>query len=170
MVRTYCFGASVVPPVRPDHWTLFRNQDSYSLMYKFISNAETRKPGDCDDRSKEKGSPLAELGETREWMHPSVRWRQQKSEKHTEKELRYNSEPLAALNYIQKDGIWGWKHKDTKKDVWIPEWPIEAALEDEDPSAYNENAELALVDACLDKNEVREFLREHATAWNKANA
>jgi hypothetical protein len=54
--------------------------------------------------------------------------------------------------------------------VWIPEWPIEAELEDEDPSAYNENAELALVDACLVKNEVRKFLREHATAWNKANA
>lgn len=24
MVRTYCFSPSVVPPYKPDHWTLFR--------------------------------------------------------------------------------------------------------------------------------------------------
>lgn len=174
MVRTYCFTASVVPPVRPDHWTLFRNQDSYSLMYKFISNPEIRTPGTCDDRSTERHTPLEELGETNEWMHPSVKWRQEKSKDHTDKELQYNSEPLAALNYTQRDGEWGWEHKTKKnsngKKVWIPEWPIEAALEEEDPTVYNENAELALVDACLDKKEVREFLKDHATAWNKANA
>jgi hypothetical protein len=168
MVRTYCFSASVVPPVRPDHWTLFRNQDSYSLMYKFISNPETRTPGACDDRSTELHTPLHKLGDTREWMHPSVRWRQEKS-KDCVKDFQYNSEPLAALTYAQKEGVWGWKHN-TKDEVWIPEWPIEASLEDEDPNTYNENAELALVDACLDKNEVRKFLREHATAWKKANA
>lgn len=177
MVRTYCFSASEVPPVRPDHWTLFRNQDSYSLMYKFISNPEIRTPGVCDDRSTELHTPLQELGETREWMHPSVRWRQEKSKGHKDKELQYNSAPLAALTYTQKDGVWGWEHNtkyntkhNTNEKVWIPEWPIEAALEDEDPSEYNKNAELALVDACLDKNEVREFLKEHATAWNKASA
>ncbi|KAG9199104.1 hypothetical protein G6514_009022 [Epicoccum nigrum] len=171
MVRTYCFSASVVPPVRPDHWTLFRNQDSYSLMYKFISNPETRKPGVCDDRSTEFHTPLKKLGETREWMHPSVRWRQEKSKNEEDEKLRYSSEPLAALTYGQKDGVWGWKRK-AKDAAWIPEWPIEAALEDKDPNMYdeNENAELALVDACRDKKEVRNFLREHAAAWKKANA
>jgi len=171
MVRTYCFSASVVPPVVPDHWTLFRNQDSYSLMYKAISDPETRKPGACDDRSTELHTPLNKLGETREWMHPSVRWRQEKSSNNEDEMLRYSSKPLAALTYEQKDGVWGWK-RETKDKVWIPEWPIEAALEDEDPNVYNENenTELALVDACLDKDEVRSFLREHAAAWKKANA
>lgn len=168
MVRTYCFSASVVPPVRPEHWTLFRNQDSYSLMYKFISNPETRTPGACDDRSTELHTPLHKLGDTREWMHPSVRWRQEKS-KDCAKDFQYNSEPLAAFKYTQKEGVWGWKHN-TKDEVWIPEWPIEASLGDEDPSTYNADAELALVDACLDKSEVRKFLREHAIAWQKANA
>jgi histidinol-phosphate/aromatic aminotransferase/cobyric acid decarboxylase-like protein len=67
----------------------------------------------------------------------------------------------------------GWEHyKDGKKDreVWIPEWPIEAVLAKEDPNAVNENAELALVDACEDKKEVREFLKENAEAWRKVNA
>ena len=169
MVRTYCFSASVVPPVIPEHWTLFRNQDSYSLMYKFISHPETRTPGVCDDRSTELHTPLKDLGDTNEWMHPSVRWRQEQSANHKDEKLRYSSEPLNAFTYGQKDGAWGWKHK-TKDNVWISEWPIEAALEDEDPSVYNENAELALVDACRDKKEVRSFLRKHAAAWNKANA
>jgi hypothetical protein len=171
MVRTYCFSASVVPPVVPDHWTLFRNQDSYSLMYKAISDPETRRPGACDDRSTELHTPLNKLGETREWMHPSVKWRQEKSKNEEDEKLRYSSEPLAALTYGQKDGIWGWK-REAKDTVWIPEWPIEAALEDKDPNMYdgNENAELALVDACRDKKEVRNFLREHAAAWKKANA
>lgn len=171
MVRTYCFSASVVPPVVPDHWTLFRNQDSYSLMYKCISDPETRKPGACDDRSTELHTPLKKLGETREWMHPSVRWRQEKSANNEDEKLRYSLEPLTVLTYDQKDGVWGWKRKMTDK-VWIPEWPIEAALEDKDPEVYNENgnAELALIDACLDKEEVRSFLREHAAAWKKANA
>ncbi|KAH4171136.1 hypothetical protein HBI24_165720 [Parastagonospora nodorum] len=171
MVRTYCFSASVVPPVKPDHWTLFRNQDSYSLMYKAISHPETRTPGNCNDQSTEDHTPLSKLGETREWMHPSVKWRQAKSTGHADKELQYNSEPLKALAYDRKDGVWGWKQSaDSKVPVWIPEWPIEAALEEEDESSYSENAELALVDACLDKEAVREFLKEHATAWNKANA
>jgi histidinol-phosphate/aromatic aminotransferase/cobyric acid decarboxylase-like protein len=67
----------------------------------------------------------------------------------------------------------GWEHyKGGKKDreVWIPEWPIEAVLAKEDPNAVNENAELALVDACEDKKEVREFLKENAEAWRKVNA
>ena len=53
--------------------------------------------------------------------------------------------------------------------MWIPEWPIEAAIKEEDPSSYDENAELALVDTCLDKGKVREFLKDHAVAWNKAH-
>jgi hypothetical protein len=176
LVRSYCFSASKVPTVEPDHWTLFRNQDSYSLMYKFISHPETRTPGACDDRSTERHTPLSELGETGEWMHPSVRWRQEKSKGHEKKEFHYNSEALAALNYEKKHGAWGWKGWEHKKDgkadreVWIPEWPIEAALKDGNPSAVNENAELAVIDACLDKKQVRKFLREHAAAWNKANA
>lgn len=168
LVRTYCFSTSVTPPVTPDHWTLFRNQDSYTRLYKFISHPEDRAPGACDDRSTEFHTPLSDLGETREWMHPSVRWRQEKSKDHKDQNKRYKSKPLAALKYGKYDGVWGWKHE-TKNDVWLPEWPIEAALEDEDPTAYNENAELALVDACLDKDDVRKFLREHATAWNKVH-
>ena len=170
MVRSYCYSADKVPTYHPAHWTLFRAQDSYSSMYKAISSPQDRTPGTCDDRSTELHTPLNKLGETREWMHPSVRWRQEKSANNEDEMLRYSSEPLAALTYDQKDGVWGWK-RETKDKVWIPEWPIEAALEDEDPNVYNENenTELALVDACLDKDEVRSFLREHAAAWKKAN-
>jgi hypothetical protein len=167
MVRTYCFSPSVVPPYKPDNWTLFRAQDSYGLMYQAISSPQARTPGACDDRSTEAHKPLIELGETHEWMHPSVKWRVDMSKAHEKKEFQYKSEPLAALNYEQKDGVFGWKHKE-KKDVWIPEWPIEAALRDEDPSTTDENAEMALIDACEDKNDVRKFLREHAIAYNKA--
>jgi hypothetical protein len=54
--------------------------------------------------------------------------------------------------------------------VWIPEWPIEAALEKANPNATHKNAELALIDACIDNTKVRKHLREHATAWNNASA
>jgi hypothetical protein len=169
MVRTYCFSPSVVPPYKPDHWTLFRTQDSYGLLYKFISGSEVRRPGQCDDRSTESHKALRDLGETNEWMHPSVYWRIEKSKDHDQKELQYKPIPMDAFNYTQKDGIHGWWHKE-KKDVWIPEWPIMAALKDEDESTTDENAEMALVNACLDKKEVRDFLREHAIAWTKVQS
>lgn len=196
LVRTYCFGVSKVPPYEPDHWTFFRNQDSYTRMYQAISSAQDRTPGDCDDRSTEAHKPLRDLGETHEWIHPSVQWRQKMSDKEThikckepchlrpealqsarpqkyrdeykEDDFKYVSKPLEKLRYTQKDGVYGWVHKE-KSDVWIPEWPIEAAIEEEDPSCYHENAEMALVDACLDNSKVREFLKEHAEAWNKVN-
>jgi len=168
MVRTYYFSPSVVPPYNPAHWTLFRAQDSYSLMYKFISNPKTRTPGVCDDRSTESHKPLYQLGRTNEWMHPSVKWRVDMSQAHEKKDFQYKSEHLAAFDYKQKDGIYGWAHKEDS-DVWIPEWPITAALKDEDPSTYNENAEMALIDQCLDKDKVRLFLRDHAMAWEKAS-
>jgi hypothetical protein len=166
MVRTYCVSASVVPPYRPDHWTLFRTQDSYSLMYQVISKPQARTPGECDDRSTESHKPLRNLGKTNEWMHPSVQWRIEMSKAHEKKEFQYKPEPLAAFDYEEKDGVYGWQHK-KKSDVWIPEWPIAAALKDEDPSEINENAEMALVEACLDKDKVREFLRIHARPWSK---
>lgn len=169
MVRTYCFSPSVVPPYKPDHWTLFRTQDSYSLMYQVISSPQARTPGACDDRSTESHTPLHQLGQTNEWIHPSVKWRTDMSEAHDQKEFQYKSEPLTALRYTQKDGVYGWVHK-KNSDLWIPEWPIIAALKDEDPSKTDENAEMALVDTCLDKDKVRQFLRDHAVAWNKVNS
>ena len=168
MVRTYCFSPSVVPPFKPAHWTLFRVQDSYSLMYKFISHPETRTPGTCQDRSTETHTPLSKLGRTNEWMHPSVQWRVKMSQAHEKEEFKYKSDALAAFKYTQRDGMYGWMHE-KDDNVWIPEWPIAAALKDEDPSTYNENAEMALIDRCLDKEEVRLFLRDHAMAWEKAH-
>lgn len=198
MVRTYCFGVSTVPQYEPDHWTFFRNQDSYTQMYQAMSSPQLRTPGACDDRSTEAHTPLRDLGETHEWMHPSVRWRQimsdkeahlecaepchlrpsapqsghptkYKKEEYQDEDFKYDSKPLNELKYTQKDGVYGWMHK-KNSEVWIREWPIEAALKDEDPSSYNENAELALVDTCLDKGKVRRFLRDHAVAWNKAHS
>lgn len=166
MVRTYCFSPSVVPPYKPDHWTLFRTQDSYSLMYQAISSAQTRTPGACDDRSTETHTPLRDLGKTNEWMHPSVKWRVDMSQAHDKEDFKYKSEALKPYEYKQKDGIYGWAHK-TDEKVWLPEWPIVASLQDEDPSTTNENAEMALVEACLDKDQVRQFLRDHAEAWTK---
>ena len=176
MVRTYCFSISEdpkVPEVKPHSWALFRNQDSYSRMYKFISHLENRTPGVFKDQSAEHHTPLHKLGDTCEWMHPSVWWRQDKSQKQSDEELKYKSEALAAYDYTPKNGLCGWQRKKNKKDkqdreVWIPEWPIEAAL-DEDEKSSSENAELALIDACEDKEAVRTFLKENAIAWNKAN-
>jgi hypothetical protein len=171
LVRTYCFEVVDSPKVKPHHWTFFRNQDSYGRLYQLMHSPENRKPGNCDDVSKEPHLPLRPLGETHEWMHPSVWWRQAKSEEHPDKDFHYKSEPLAALNYDQYDGVWGWKSKPEDKDkVWIPEWPIEAALEKANPNATHKNAELALIDACIDNTKVRKHLREHATAWNNASA
>ncbi|KAL1610691.1 hypothetical protein SLS60_002361 [Paraconiothyrium brasiliense] len=168
LVRTYCFSPSVVPPYKPAHWTLFRVQDSYSLMYQAISGPQARTPGACDDRSTEAHTPMRDLGQTNEYMHPSVKWRVDMSKAHEQKEFQYKSEPLAAFDYKPKGGVQGWAHK-TDSKVWIPEWPIAAALKDEDPSAYNENSEMALVDQCLDKKEVRKFLRKNAKDWKKAH-
>jgi len=167
MVRSYCFSADKVPTYQPAHWTLFRAQDSYGLMYQAISSPQDRTPGDCDDRSTEAHTPLRLLGRTNEWMHPSVKWRVDMSEKAKDDHL-YKSKPLAAFEYDKKNGVYGWQHKKDDK-VWIPEWPITAALKNVDTSVYNDNAEMALVEQCKDHDQVRKFLKEHAAAWLKAH-
>ncbi|KAF3000702.1 hypothetical protein E8E13_002538 [Curvularia kusanoi] len=173
LVRTYCVSAEYCPKEKPEHWTLFRKQDSYTRMYKFISSPADRTPGACDDRSTETHTPLYKLGKTNEWMHPSVWWRREKSQQsHIDENYKYKSAPLLALKYgKEKEGVYGWSRYDAKEDidVWIPEWPIEAALGKRDRSTYNENAELAVLDMCLDEKEARKALREHATAWNQAD-
>lgn len=138
-------------------------------MYQVISSPQARTPGACDDRSTESHTPLHQLGQTNEWMHPSVKWQVDMSNAHDKKEYLYKSESLAALDCKQKDGMYGWVHKENH-DVWIPEWPIAAALKDEDPSTTNENAEIALVEACLDKDKVRQFLRDHAVALGQGTS
>ncbi|KAH7079694.1 hypothetical protein FB567DRAFT_127260 [Paraphoma chrysanthemicola] len=168
MVRTYCFEPSVVPPYRPEHWTLFHALDSYSLFYKAFSSPEMRTPGHCDDRSTEDHIPLQKLGQTNEWIHPSVKWRLDKSKAYDEDEFHYRSKPLESFDWTQKDGVYGWKHK-WYRNVWIPEWPIAAALQDEDPCTTSENAEMALINACLDKDGVRKYLRDHTIAFHKVH-
>lgn len=173
MIRSYCFSVENPNYGETPHWTLFRVQDSYSTMYKAISNPQDRTPGQCDDRSTEAHTPLYKLGETNEFMHPSVKWRIDMSQDHKEKDHQYKPKPLAVFDYKQRDGVYGWEHKTDKngnaeKKVWIPEWPITAALQDEDPESYAENAEMALIDQCKDKADVREFLKKHADAWVKA--
>jgi hypothetical protein len=177
LVRTYCFSPSVVPTNKPLHWTLFRTQDSYSLMYQAISAPEIRKPGAGDDRSTESRMALSKLGRTNEYIHPSVKWRVdqskemevKKGEPKTEqpdtnhKDFRYEPESLAGFEHKRRDGIYGWENKSS--NVFIPEWPIVAALKDGDPSVYDASSEMALVDQCKDKDHVRKFLRTSATAW-----
>jgi hypothetical protein len=202
-VRQYCYNAGDIPTYEPAHWTNFRAQDSYTPIYKVISGAVDRQPGTCDDRSTEDHKPMSELGRTNEWMHPSVQWRihmseqakkelqdlqeaiakqsltdkqalQAKRDLKAKQDLQYESKPLGAFDYIQKNGMYGWQHKKEKDEkgekVWIPEWPITAALKDVDTSTYSDNAEMALIEACKDHNDVRKFLKEHAAAWQKAQA
>lgn len=166
MVHSYCWIADKCPEYRTPHWTLFNTQDSYSRMYKAISSPQYRTPGACDDRSTESHTPLEKLGETNEWMHPSVKWRIEKSKESQDPAHQYNPKSLDAFRYEKQGGVYGWQHKD--KEVWIREWPITAALKDADTSAYNENAEMALIEQCEDHVQVRKFLKEHAAAWNKA--
>jgi hypothetical protein len=166
MVRSYCFSVENPGDREPEHWTLFRVQDSYGTLYKAISNPQDRTPGQCDDRSTEAHTPLKDLGRTNEFMHPSVKYRIDTTANH--KDHPYKPTPMAVFNYERKNGVYGWAHR-TNKDVFIPEWPITAALQDEDLESYAENAEMALVDQCKDKDDVRKFLKRGAHAWVNAN-
>ena len=164
LVRSYCFRAIENPPHQPAHWALFRPQDSYTLMYKAMSAPATRKPRECDDRSHEPYRLLAGLGETNEFIHPSVKWRLEQSRINDEAEYRYESKALEGFDYTQKDGVAYWHNK--QSGIWIQEWAIKGALQEEDPMGGG-NAEMALIDQCLDKVKVREFLRSHTVAWQK---
>jgi len=163
LVRSYCFSVIDNPPHHPAHWALFRPQDSYTLMYKAMSAPATRTPGECDDRSHEPYKLLADLGQTNEYVHPSVQWRLEQSRINDEDGYRYKSEALKGFVYTQKNGVAGW----SKGKIWIQEWAIKGALQDEDPTDCRGNAEMALIDQCLDKVEAREFLRSHTVAWQK---
>jgi len=163
MVRSYNFSPIGNPPYHPAHWALFRPQDSYTLMYRAMSSPTTRTPGACDDRSAEPYKLLADLGQTNEYIHPSVQWRLEQSKIDDEDEYRYKSKALEGFRYEKKDGVAGW----TKGQIWIQEWAIKGALQDEDPTHPPENAEMALIDQCLDKVEVRNFLKSHTVAWQK---
>jgi len=163
LVRSYCYSVIANPPYHPAHWALFRPQDSYTLMYKAMSSPATRTPGACDDRSAEPYKLLTNLGQTNEYIHPSVQWRLEQSRINDEDGYRYKSEALKGFVYTQKNGVAGW----SKGDIWIQEWAIKGALQDEDPTDCRGNAEMALIDQCLDKAEVRMFLRSHTVAWKK---
>jgi len=165
MVRSYCYSIEENPPYHPAHWALFRPQDSYTLMYKAMSSPATRTPGACDDRSFEPYKSLADLGQTNEFIHPSVQWRLEQSKDYDEDGYQYKSEALKGFVYKEKNGVAGWSNG----DIWIQEWAIKGALQDEnpDPSKPSENAEMALIDQCLDKVEVRKFLKSHTVAWQK---
>lgn len=167
MVRSYCRIAGNCPEYRIPHWTLFPNQDSYTPLFKAISSPQYRTPGACVDRSTELRSPLEKLGKTNEWIHPSVQWRIKKSHEYKDPTHLYDPKSLEGFKYEKMGGVYGWKHKNNNGGtLWIPEWPITAAVKDVDTSVYNENAEMALVEQCKDHDEVRKFLKEHATAWN----
>jgi hypothetical protein len=163
LVRSYCFSAIKNPPHHPAHWALFRPRDSYTLMYKAMSAPATRTPGECDDRSHEPYRLLADLGQTNEYIHPSVQWRLEQSRINDEDGYRYKSEALKGFVYTQENGVAGW----SKGKIWIQEWAIKGALQDEDPTIFHGNAEMALIDQCLDKVEARAFLRSHTVAWQK---
>lgn len=163
LVRSYCYSIIANPPYHPAHWALFRPQDSYTLMYKAMSSPATRTPGACDDRSAEPYKLLTDLGQTNEYIHPSVQWRLEQSRINDEDGYRYKSEALKGFVYTEKDGVAGW----SKGKLRIQEWAIKGALQDEDPTKPSENAEMALIDECLDKVEVRKFLKSHTVAWQK---
>jgi hypothetical protein len=148
LVRSYCYSVIANPPYHPAHWALFRPQDSYTLMYKAMSSPATRIPGACDDRSAEPYKSLTDLGLTNEYIHPSVQWRLEQSRINDEDGYRYKSEALKGFVYTEKDGVAGW----SKGELWIQEWAIKGALQD---------------DQCLDKVEVRKFLKSHTVAWQK---
>ncbi|KNG50088.1 hypothetical protein TW65_03007 [Stemphylium lycopersici] len=173
------------PVYQTNNWTLFRFQDSYSPKW-FAFGSQVRTPGACHDMSTEdctaKKEPR-ELGRTNEWMHPSVKWRVLKSAVKdkvsgvkVDHSYEYNSEPLQAFRYEQKNGMWGYQHTDQdKKNLWIPEWPIIATIKEKDTTipmlmeANKDNAEMALIEKCADYEQVLDFLGIHATPYQKVN-
>lgn len=163
LVRSYCYSVIANPPYEPKHWALFRPQDSYTLMYRAMSFPATRTPGACDDRSAEPYKLLTDLGQTNEYIHPSVQWRLEQSRINDEEGYRYKSKALKDFDYTKKDGVAGW----SKGKLWIPEWAMKGALQDEDLTKFSGNAEMALIDQCLDKVEVRKFLKSQTVAWQK---
>lgn len=184
------FGEQAVPEGNEEaqtnesaHWTLFRAHGGDDLKYRYLGSQD-RTPGACYDMSTEArpGSndriKLRDLGRTNEWMHPSVQWRIESSKKAKNNHgYIYESSALGGFKYGEKNGVCGWQYTDKggdkDRDVWIPEWPITAAIGKKGTSvptlkeARSEYAEMALIEQCKDYKDVLEFLDYSAAPYGK---
>lgn len=102
-------------------WGVSEYQDSYTAMYRLMGAPVNRTPGESHDRSREGGKPLLELGQTNEYIHPSVWWRYQ-TMKNEEGDMKYVSKSLLGFKRQQdlRYGSYGYWKADT--EVWVPEW------------------------------------------------
>lgn len=102
-------------------WGVSEYQDSYTAMYRVMGAPVIRTPGESSDRSREGGLPLRELGQTNEYIHPSVWWRYQ-TMKNEKGDMKYVSKALLGFKRQQdlKYGSYGYWKSDTQ--VWVPEW------------------------------------------------
>lgn len=100
-------------------WAISDIRDSYTTMYKTMSDPVDRKPGESHDRSREDGKLLTDLGRTNEYIHPAVWWRYKTMQGEGGDKI-YRSRALEGFKRRQdpKYGSWGY----LKGKVWIPEW------------------------------------------------
>lgn len=168
-------------------WAVSEIQDSYSAMYRAMSNPVDRTPGECSDRSREGGKPLKELGRTNEYIHPAVWWRY-KTLKNEAGDMKYDSQairpkgkPGFTRQQDPKYGSWGY----LKGNLWIPEWFVKPTnsylgsngygqFEDADGDEPWEHAEWTYLDNVADKDELlgnlAQFYVEAQTAQKKMKA
>lgn len=150
------------PPLKENRWVRFEKQDSYSAFYAAIHAPVVRKPGEGWDQTVDPHPLLKDLGETYEWIHPSVSWRIKASHDATEdKTCHYTSQALAGFEHSKNEyGAHGWHKKET--DTWIPEWPIRTS------GVTDVGAEVNLISGCSDEKEVKAHLDKLNADWDHA--
>lgn len=100
------------------HWAQSEPYDSLSLFYRALHRPVHRTPGECNDMSVTTCPPLKTLGETNEWIHPSVFYRMADSKSNPMSAFLYQCPVLDG--FVRKknhQGIWGY----AKGDVWLPQ-------------------------------------------------
>lgn len=153
-------------------WAASQISDSYTWGFKVVNEPETRTPGECSDRSREDGKPLRDLGQTNEYIHPAVWWRNKKLENEAEA-LRYYPEAIQPVDrpgftrqQDPKYGSWGY----LKGNIWIPEWfvkPTNSYLSSKGLDRIDtagdeawEHAEWTYLDNVADRDELQKELAQ----------